>query len=72
MKPLNRDKLKSLELLEVHSHLTGPGNIPTNVISGFFGFWGFISAEFLGIKCPHMYSDLVFLVPYTRIMDTTF
>ena len=52
--------------------MTGPGNIPTNVISGFFDFWGFISAGFLGMKCPHLYSDLRILVLYTRIMDTTF
>ena len=45
---------------------TGPGNIPIYVISGFFDFGGFVSAGFLGMKCPHMYSDLGLLVLYTR------
>ena len=44
---------------------TGPGNIPIYVISGFFDFGGFVSAGFLGMKCPHMYSDLGLLVLYT-------
>jgi len=45
--------------------VSGPGSMRTNVVSGFFDIWGFISAEFLGMKCPHMYSDLGLLVRYT-------
>ena len=45
---------------------TGPGNIPIYVVSGFFDFGGFVSTGFLGMKRPHMYSDLGLFVLYTH------